>query len=418
MVTKLNGIADGANKYSHPGYTSHASGFYKVTVDGTGHVSGVASVAKTDITGLGIPGSDTTYGTASTAANGLMTAAMVTKLNGIAAGANAYSHPGHTSYASGLYKVTVDASGHVSSATAVAKADITGLGIPGSNTTYGAATTAAAGLMSADQVKKLDSIAASANNYTYTHPSYTSKASGFYKVTVDATGHVSGTAAVGKSDITGLGIPGSDTTYGAATTAAAGLMSTAMVSKLSGIAEGANKYTHPSHTSHAAGLYKVTVDASGHVSSATAVGKGDITGLGIPGSDTTYAVATTGANGLMASTMLTKLNSIAASANNYTHPSYTSKAAGLYKMTVDGTGHVSGTTAVAQSDITGLGIATTAVASTSAKGLVQIGSNLTVSNGVVSLTATNISNALGYEPIGASYDSATSAIVFGLQTAS
>jgi hypothetical protein len=116
--------------------------------------------------------------------------------------------------------------------------------------------------------------------------------------------------------------------------------------------------------------------------------------------------------------MLTKLNSIAASANNYTHPSYTSKAAGLYKMTVDGTGHVSGTTAVAQSDITGLGIATTAVASTSAKGLVQIGSNLTVSNGVVSLTATNISNALGYEPIGASYDSATSAIVFGLQTAS
>ncbi len=41
-------------------------------------------------------------------------------------------------YASGLYKVTIDSYGHIESATAVAKADITGLGIPSSdtNTTY------------------------------------------------------------------------------------------------------------------------------------------------------------------------------------------------------------------------------------------------------------------------------------------
>ena len=51
------------------------------------------------------------------------------------------------------------------------------------------------------------------NNTVYTHPTYTAKSSGLYKVTVDGTGHVSGTAAVTKSDITALGIPAQDTTY-------------------------------------------------------------------------------------------------------------------------------------------------------------------------------------------------------------
>lgn len=58
---KLEGIATGANKYIHPSYTAKSSGLYKVTVDSTGHVSGASAVAKSDITGLGIPGSDTTY---------------------------------------------------------------------------------------------------------------------------------------------------------------------------------------------------------------------------------------------------------------------------------------------------------------------------------------------------------------------
>lgn len=57
--TKLDGIATGANNYTHPAYTDKSSGFYKVTVDGTGHVSATTAVTKDDITGLGIPGSDT-----------------------------------------------------------------------------------------------------------------------------------------------------------------------------------------------------------------------------------------------------------------------------------------------------------------------------------------------------------------------
>ena len=93
------------------------------------------------------------------------------------------------------------------------------------NTTYSNATTSTAGLMSSSDKTKLDGIEPGANKYT--HPSYTAKSSGLYKVTVDGTGHVSATSAVTKSDITALGIPGQDTntTYSAfngATSSAAG----------------------------------------------------------------------------------------------------------------------------------------------------------------------------------------------------
>ena len=52
----------------------------------------------------------------------------------------------------------------------------------------------------------------------YTHPTYTAKTNGLYKITVDSTGHVSGTKSVSKADITALGIPAQDTTYGGAGT--------------------------------------------------------------------------------------------------------------------------------------------------------------------------------------------------------
>lgn len=50
-----------------------------------------------------------------------------------------------------------------------------------------------------------------------------------------------------------------------------------------------NVYTHPSHTAANSGLYKITVDALGHVMAVTAVAKKDITGLGIPSEDTKVA---------------------------------------------------------------------------------------------------------------------------------
>ena len=87
-VTKLKGIDEGANKYTHPTHTARASGLYKITVDSLGHVIAVAKVEKTDITALGIPGSDTTYSLASAYKNGLMSPAQYSKLSGIESEAN------------------------------------------------------------------------------------------------------------------------------------------------------------------------------------------------------------------------------------------------------------------------------------------------------------------------------------------
>ena len=108
--TYLNLIENGAVRSTHK---ITGSGATTVTSDSNGNIT--------------ISSTNTTYSAATTSANGLMTSAMVTKLNGIAEGANKYTHPSYTAKSSGFYKVTVDASGHVSATTAVAKADIEGV---------------------------------------------------------------------------------------------------------------------------------------------------------------------------------------------------------------------------------------------------------------------------------------------------
>ncbi len=130
-------VTDADTVYTHPGHTAHDNGFYKVTVDSTGHVSETKAVTKEDITGLDIPGQDTVY-----------------------------THPTHTPHPNGLYKVTVDGEGHVTEAAEVVKDDIVGLGIPGTDTTYKDATQAEHGLMTAADKAKLDGIAEGATNVT------------------------------------------------------------------------------------------------------------------------------------------------------------------------------------------------------------------------------------------------------------
>ena len=392
---KLNGIASGANNYVHPSHDAHDLGFYKVTIDNQGHVTNTSLVTKTDIRGLGLTSQDISIGDASSSSSGLMSASDKAKLDGIASGANRYTHPSYTARSSGFYKVTVDSTGHVSNVSVVTKNDITALGITGEDISIGDASSSSSGLMSASDKAKLDGIASGANRYT--HPSYTARSSGFYKVTVDSTGHVSSTSAVRKEDITALGIPGQDTntwtafkgasstvagtsgyvpgpsagstdryfrsdgtwavppntTYAVATTSANGLMSASDKAKLDGIASGANRYTHPSYTARSSGLYKVTVDAQGHVSNVSAVTKSDITALGIPGQDTntTYGNATTSTAGLMSAADKKKLDGITSGANTYKHPSYTPRTSGLYKIEVDNQGHVNNATLVTESDL-------------------------------------------------------------------
>lgn len=78
-------VSAGANAYSHPvgSAASKAAGFYKISTDAQSHVASVVNVTKDDITKLGIPAQDTTYSPATTSANGLMSAADKTKLDGI-----------------------------------------------------------------------------------------------------------------------------------------------------------------------------------------------------------------------------------------------------------------------------------------------------------------------------------------------
>ncbi len=78
-------------------------------------------------------------------------------------------------------------------------------------------------------------------------------------------------------------------THAAATQSTPGYMSTEDKTKLDGVDEDANNYTHPEHPSRTSGLYKVTVDNEGHVTGVGQVVKDDITGLGIPGQDTVYS---------------------------------------------------------------------------------------------------------------------------------
>ena len=115
-----------------------------------------AKIDSVNANGLGVTAAGFKLDLATTSTAGAMSAADKAKLDGIAAGANNYTHPEHTAHESGLYKVTVDAQGHVTDADPVAKEDITGLGIPAQDTTYGEATQETTGLMSAADKKKID----------------------------------------------------------------------------------------------------------------------------------------------------------------------------------------------------------------------------------------------------------------------
>jgi hypothetical protein len=135
------------------------------------------------------------------------------------------------------------------------------------NNAYADATTTTRGIMSAADKLKLDGIAANATNYS--HPTQTAingnatdnGVSVIDSVTVNTLGHVT---AVGTRDLSN------------ATPSAAGVMSAADKTKLNGIAESANNYTHPAYTAIAnlaltsvETMASFTVDATGHITAGT-----------------------------------------------------------------------------------------------------------------------------------------------------
>lgn len=146
--------------------TAQSSGLYKIATTAQGHIASVTAVEKADITGLGIPGSDTTYSVVSTSANGL--APKVTSTAKFLKGDGTWATPtntwtamtGATSSADGgkgYINATPPKDGYNSK---YWRADGTWAVPP--NTTYSAATQSADGLMSASDKTKLDGIATGA----------------------------------------------------------------------------------------------------------------------------------------------------------------------------------------------------------------------------------------------------------------
>lgn len=141
----------------------------------TGYIRGL-SVSRRTVTytrGDGTTGSittqdtNTTYGTASQGANGLMSAADKKKLDGIASGANNFTYSLPTASATVLGGVktgsNITNTGGVLSLTKANVTSALGYTPPTTNTTYGNATTSSSGLMSSSDKSKLDGIATGAN---------------------------------------------------------------------------------------------------------------------------------------------------------------------------------------------------------------------------------------------------------------
>ena len=134
----------GAAAYAHAVTnkgSAFASGLYKITTNSEGHVTAATAVAKSDIISLGIADipaiTVTDNGKIPVVSNGAWALQSILGETSSTAyrgdrGAAAYAHAvtnKGSAFASGLYKITTNSEGHVTAATAVVKADITGLGI-------------------------------------------------------------------------------------------------------------------------------------------------------------------------------------------------------------------------------------------------------------------------------------------------
>lgn len=266
-----------------------------------------------------------------------------------------YTHPSSTAYASGLYKITTNSLGHITAATAVTKSDIVALGIPSqdTNTTYSvftAATASAAGstgLVPSPAAGKQTSFLR--GDGTWVIPTNTT----YGVVSTSSNGLApklpGNTTTYLRGDGTYATPP--NTTYSVATTSANGLMSSAMVTKLNGIADGANKYVLPTASSTTLGGVKTT---------STTTSTSGLTACpiisGVPyykDTNTTYTLSSFGVTATAAelnycdgvtSNIQTQLNGKAASSHG-THVSFSSTA-----PLVDGTASVGSASTVARSD--------------------------------------------------------------------
>ena len=192
----------------------------------------------------------------------------------------------------------------MTNATAVSKSDIVGLGIPEQDTTYGDATTSSKGLMTTDQVTKLNGISqgAEVNQNAFSNITVGS-------TTIAADGKTDTLTLTAGSNITltpdatndKVTIAATDTTYSSKSAASGGTdvslvttgekytwnnKSNLVLGTTSSTAYrgdyGNAAYSHAVTNKGSAftnGLYKITTNAEGHVTAATPVAASDITAL-------------------------------------------------------------------------------------------------------------------------------------------
>ena len=304
------------------------------------------------------------------------TAAYKSKLDGIEAGANKYTLPTATSSVLGGvksttpeiikmgydYPVTVNSDGTMN------------VNVPWENTTYSVATQSVNGLMSSTDKTKLDGIAAGAQvntvlgvkggaESTYRTGNINITTTNIGAIPVSAIGAASGVAPLNASSLI-------DAKY--------------LPSYVDDVLEFAGKDKFPTtgesgkiyvdttaeenNTYRWSGTTYILIAKNTNTTYTLTKSGSKITLTGSDGSttfvtddNTTYSVATQSTNGLMSSTDKTKLDGIAAGANNYVLPTATS----------------------------------------SVLGGVKVGSNITLSSGTISLTSTNVTSALGFTPVAA-----------------
>lgn len=359
---------------SATGTSSSTSGFEAININGTAYspansgntivlANGTNTTVSRDSDGtIKINATDTKYSAATTSAAGLMSSTDKTKLNGIATGANNYTHP------------TTSGNKHIpsgGSAGQILKWSADGTAVWGSdnNTTYSAVTLSTAGLVPKGDIGAYDGILVS---------SYGGKSVGWYKL--NATDYTLDDANKTLSIKNKYTLPtASDTTLGGIKVGA-GLSINSSTGVLSATGGGtadavdwanvtskptfatvatsgsyndlSNKptipaaYSLPVMTNTVRGGAKLvsntaqTVAANSVTTTANrtyAVQKNSSEQLvvNVPWSNTTYGIASSSSNGLMSSDNYTKLSNIATEASNTT---ITNSSAELVKSShTDGT---------------------------------------------------------------------------------
>lgn len=349
----LNSVENNAVTSSHK---ISGGGATKVTTDESGNIV----ITSTD--------TNTTYSAATTSANGLMTSAMVTKLNGIATGANAYTLPTASSSTLGGVKTTST----VTSTSGLTACPIIG-GVPyykDTNTTY---TLSSLGVTAtAAELNTLDGITATVSELNYCDG-----------VTSNIQTQLNNKAAASHTH----NYAGSSSAGGVATSAA-------KLSNTAAIGSATKPVYFNASGVPVAGTYTLGEACSKSLTNVTAKGA-----LGW-----TNTIGTT----------LPTLNTLAFWNGAYTDTksnlTYCNKGAfgdivteskGTYIKDLS----VSGKTITYTKGDDTTGTITTqdtnttySAATSSALGLVKIGSNITNSSGTISLTKANVTSALGYTP--------------------